>query len=64
MDYEKQVRILAKQLSPEVKTLSGWIVYVVDENENPLEAEICSLEELTDLIKKLQKKINKLKSVS
>tara|TARA_R110001583_G_scaffold43574_1_gene138716 strand:+ start:275 stop:418 length:144 start_codon:yes stop_codon:yes gene_type:complete len=47
-----------------VKTLSGWIVYVVDENENPLEAEICSLEELTDLIKKLQKKINKLKSVS
>ena len=58
------MRILAKQLSAEVKTLSGWIVYLVDENENSLEAEVCSLDELTLVITQLQKKIDKLKSES
>ncbi len=58
------MRILAKQLAREVKTLSGWIVYIVDENENPLEAEVCSLDELTVVINQLQKKIDKLKSES
>ena len=58
------MKILAKQLAAEVKTLSGWIVYIVDENENPLEAEVCSLEELTEVINQLQKKINRLNTES
>tara|TARA_R110000851_G_scaffold161009_3_gene304402 strand:- start:5227 stop:5337 length:111 start_codon:yes stop_codon:yes gene_type:complete len=36
----------------------------VDENENPLEAEVCSLEELTEVINQLQKKINRLNTES
>jgi hypothetical protein len=54
------MRILAKQLLREVKTLSGWIVYIVDDNENPIVAEVCNSDELMDLISDFQERINKL----
>jgi len=52
------MRILVKQLSPEVKTLSGWLVYVIDEAERPIEAEVCELDDLVETVKVFESKYN------
>jgi hypothetical protein len=49
------MKILAKQLSPEVKSVKGWIVYVMD-FERPIEAEICELNDLKYTINKYKTK--------
>ena len=60
------MRIIVKQLLREVKTLSGWIVYIVDDNENPIVADVCEKDGLIDMIDDFQQRIIrfKLKSVS
>lgn len=45
------MRILVKQLSPEVESVSGWIVYVMDVTGRPLEAKICELDDLVSTIR-------------
>lgn len=45
------MKILAKQISPEVKSVSGWIVYVMDVTGRPIEAKICDLDELVPTIR-------------
>jgi hypothetical protein len=50
------MKILVKLLSPEVKTLSGWIVYVMDDNDNPIEAEVCELESLVETVRGFESK--------
>jgi len=45
------MKILAKQISPEVKSVSGWIVYVMDVTGRPLEAKVCDLDELVPTIR-------------
>ena len=52
------MRILAKQLKPEVKTISGWIVYIVDENENPIVADVCEKDGLMDMITDFQRRMS------
>lgn len=52
------MKILVKQLSPEVKTLSGWLVYVIDETERPIEAEVCELDDLISTVKVFESKYN------
>ena len=44
------MRILVKQLPPEVESCSGFIVYVVDDNDNPITAKICEYELLKDTL--------------
>ena len=60
------MRIIVKQLLREVKSLSGWIVYIVDDNENPIVADVCGKDGLIDMIDDFQQRIIrfKLKSVS
>lgn len=60
------MKILAKQLSPEVKSLRGWIVYIIDDNENPIVADVCEKDGLINMIDDFQQRIIrfKLKSVS
>jgi len=50
------MKILVKLLSPEVKTLNGWIVYVMDDNDNPIEAEVCELESLVETVRGFESK--------
>lgn len=50
------MKILVKLLSPEVKTLSGWIVYVMDDNDKPIEAEVCELESLVETVRGFESK--------
>ncbi len=50
------MKILVKLLSPEVKTLSGWIVYVMDDNDTPIEAEVCELELLVETVRSFESK--------
>ena len=56
------MRILAKQLLREVKSLSGWIVYIVDDNENPIVADVCEKDGLMDMITDFQQRIIRFKS--
>ena len=44
------MKILVKQISPEVKSVSGWLVYVMD-NDRPIEAKICELDDLVYTIR-------------
>lgn len=44
------LNIIAKQLKPEVTTISGWIVYVMNENDRPIEAKVCNLVDLGCII--------------
>ncbi len=52
------MRILVKQISPEVKSVSGWIVYVMDVTDRPLEAKVCELDDLVSTIKNFQSVFN------
>lgn len=45
------MKILAKQISPEVKSVSGWIVYVMDVTGRPIKAKVCDLDELVPTIR-------------
>jgi hypothetical protein len=45
------MKILVKQISPEVESVSGWIVYVMDVTGRPLEAKVCDLVELVPTIR-------------
>lgn len=56
------MRILVKQLLQEVKSLSGWIVYIVDDNENPIVADVCEKDGLMDMITDFQQRIIRFKS--
>ena len=56
------MKILAKQLSPEVKSLRGWIVYIIDDNENPIVADVCEKDGLMDMITDFQQRIVRFKS--
>jgi hypothetical protein len=58
------MKILVKQLSPEVKSLRGWIVYIIDDNENPIVADVCGKDGLIDMIDDFQQRIIKFKSKS
>ena len=48
------MEILAKQISQEVQSVNGWIVYVMDATGRPLQAEICELDDLVPTIVKLE----------
>jgi len=52
------MRIVAKEIPVEVKSTAGFIVYLLDENENPLTAEITELDGLEKTIKELKEKHN------
>ena len=42
--------IVIKQLKPAVTSISGWIVYVMNEDDRPVEAKICNLIDLHIII--------------
>ena len=50
------MRVITKQLSQEVESCKGHIVYVVDDNENPIEADICDLIDLKEVIENFKLK--------
>ena len=52
------MRVITKQLSLEVESCKGHIVYVVDDNENPIEADICDLIDLKEVIDNFKLKYN------
>ena len=45
------MKILVKQISPGVESVSGWIVYVMDITGRPIEAKVCELDDLVSTIK-------------
>ena len=45
------MKILVTQISPEVESVSGWIVYVMDITGRPIEAKVCELDDLVSTIK-------------
>ena len=45
-------------LSQEVKSVNGWIVYVLTETDQSIEAEICELDSLVKTISKFEVKYN------
>jgi hypothetical protein len=52
------MEILAKQISPEVTSVKGWLVYVMDVTGRPIQAEVCELDDLIPTIKKLESIFN------
>lgn len=46
------MKILVKMLSQEVKSVSGFIVYVLSETDQSIEAETCDLNTLVQTIEK------------
>ena len=52
------MEILVKQISPEVVSVKGWIVYVMDVSGRPLKAEICEFDDLVPTITKLESVFN------
>jgi hypothetical protein len=50
------MRIITKQLPQEVESCSGHIVYVVDETDRPIEADICDLIKLQEVIENFKLK--------
>ena len=52
------MKILVKQISQEVESVSGWIVYVMDVSGRPLTAKICDLDDLVPTIVKLESFFN------
>jgi hypothetical protein len=50
------MRIITKQLPPEVESCNGHIVYVVDDNKNSIEACICDLIELPMIVENFKLK--------
>lgn len=41
---------MAKQLKPAVTSISGWIVYVMNEDDRPIVAEVCNFDDLHKII--------------
>ena len=58
ISFFKASKILVKQISQEVESVKGWIVYVMDVNDRPLKAEICELDGLVPTIKELESVFN------
>lgn len=52
------MKIWVKQLQPEVTTISGWLVYVLSETDQRIEAEVCELETLVKTVTKFKLKYN------
>jgi len=52
------VKILVKQISQEVESVNGWIVYVMDISGRPLAAKICELDDLVSTITNLESVFN------
>lgn len=52
------MEILVKQISQEVVSVKGWIVYVMDVTGRPIQAEVCELDDLIPTIKKLESIFN------
>jgi hypothetical protein len=52
------MEILVKQISQEVESVKGWIVYVMDVTGRPLTAKICELDNLVPTITKLESVFN------
>jgi hypothetical protein len=52
------MEILVKQISQEVESVNGWIVYVMDVNGRPLKAKICELDDLVPTIINLESLFN------
>lgn len=50
------MKILIKQLPPEVESCSGFIVYVMDDNDNPITAKICDYESLANTLEEFKLK--------
>lgn len=50
------MKIWVKQLQPEVTSLSGWLVYVLSDTEQSIEAEVCELENLIETVTKFKLK--------
>lgn len=45
-------------LSQEVKSASGWLVYVLTDTDQSIEAEVCELDTLVKTISKFELKYN------
>lgn len=52
------MKILVKQISPEVESVKGWLVYVMDVTGRPIEAKICELDDLVTTIKVFESVFN------
>jgi len=52
------MRVIAKQISKNVKTVNGWIVYVMDNTDRPIEADICDFIDLKEVIEIFKLKYN------
>ena len=50
------MKIITKRLTDDVKSCSGHIVYVVDDNNKSIEADICELDTLGDVILNFKRK--------
>jgi len=44
------MKILVKALSPEVKSVKGWLVYVLSETNQSIEASVCDIDNLVKTI--------------
>ena len=47
-----------KNVSQEVESVKGWIVYVMDVTGRPIQAEVCELDDLVPTIKKFESIFN------
>lgn len=56
MNWRLKMRIITKQIPQEVESCKGHIVYVVDDNNNPIEADICELIDLKEVIENFKLK--------
>jgi hypothetical protein len=52
------MKIWVKQLQPELTSLSGWLVYVLSNTEQSIEAEVCELIDLNEVIVNFKLKYN------
>jgi len=52
------MKILVKQISPEVESVKGWIVYVMDITNRPLKAKVFELDDLVPTILELESLFN------
>jgi len=52
------MEILVKQISQEVESVKGWIVYVMDVSGRPLAAKICELDDLVPTINNFESVFN------
>jgi len=52
------MKIVVKSLSPEVTIVKEWIVYVMSETDQSIEASICGIDSLVETITDFELKYN------